>query len=371
VDARYVTVSMTTFATGYGGSLWEFEVYGPSVSVNVDKLALAATIDTVALLDLTGYTADSASALSTALAATAAAVADDAAVTQAEVDAALAAIREAISNLELQPAPPVAAPISKESLTALLEVAGALSMSEYTATSFVVVAIQMTRAAIIAGDVDATQAEIDSATTALSAAISALVPTPKTPFKKSPTPKISGTAAVGKKLTAKPGTWSPKPTYFSYQWFRGDLKIDGATQATYTPTPADLGTKVSVKVRGQLTDYSEAWSHPATAKKIAAGKLTAKTPTVTNVTSGKAPNKTAPAIGDQLRADPGAWGPTGVQTVFKWYRSGKVIKDATDASYTLVAADKGKTITVKVTGSLTGYKTVTKTSKATKKVSAG
>jgi hypothetical protein len=36
-----------------------------------------------------------------------------------------------------------------------------------------------------------------------------------------------------------------------------------------------------------------------------------------------------------------------------------------------VAADKGKTITVKVTGSLTGYKTVTKTSKATKKVSAG
>src|SRR5690606_39886308 len=37
-------------------------------------------------------------------------------------------------------------------------------------------------------------------------------------FTKAPKPKISGKPVVGTTLTAKVGTWSPKPTKFTYQW---------------------------------------------------------------------------------------------------------------------------------------------------------
>ena len=53
---------------------------------------------------------------------------------------------------------------------------------------------------------------------------------------------------------------------------------------------------------------------------------------------------------------------------FQWLRSGKAVAGATGASYALTAADIGKVLKVKVTGSKQGYKTVAKTSKSTKKV---
>lgn len=48
---------------------------------------------------------------------------------------------------------------------------------------------------------------------------------------------------------------------------------------------------------------------------------------------------------------------------------GKKISQAIQPSYTLTSADKGKKITVKVTGKALGYATKSQTSKATKKVS--
>ena len=73
-------------------------------------------------------------------------------------------------------------------------------------------------------------------------------------------------------------------------------------------------------------------------------------------------------VGKKLTADPGAWGPGQVALSYQWYRSGGKIEGATQAVYTLKAADKGKTITVKVTGKKAGYTTKSATSKATKKV---
>ncbi len=63
----------------------------------------------------------------------------------------------------------------------------------------------------------------------------------------SPRPKVSGTAKVGSTLTAKFGTWSPKPT-LSIQWLRSGKAIVGATSATYTLTAADLGKRIRVEV---------------------------------------------------------------------------------------------------------------------------
>jgi hypothetical protein len=72
---------------------------------------------------------------------------------------------------------------------------------------------------------------------------------------KTPKPKVSGTAKVGKKLTAKPGAWKPKGVKLSYQWLRGGKSIKGATTSTYKVVKADVGKKLSVKVTGKKSGY--------------------------------------------------------------------------------------------------------------------
>ncbi len=76
-------------------------------------------------------------------------------------------------------------------------------------------------------------------------------------------------------------------------------------------------------------------------------------------------------VGQQLTADTTGWGPSDITLTYQWYRSGKKIKGATASTYTPTKSDKGKKLTVKVTGALSGYFGATKTSKATAKVKAG
>ncbi|MDR1151414.1 MAG: glycoside hydrolase family 92 protein [Bifidobacteriaceae bacterium] len=74
-------------------------------------------------------------------------------------------------------------------------------------------------------------------------------------FTKTAKPKIAGVAAVGKKLTAKAGAWSPKAE-LSYQWYRGGKKIAKATTSTYTVRSADLGKKITVKVTAKKAGFT-------------------------------------------------------------------------------------------------------------------
>ncbi|MDF1489553.1 CAP domain-containing protein [Tessaracoccus caeni] len=71
---------------------------------------------------------------------------------------------------------------------------------------------------------------------------------------KTATPKISGTAKVGKTLTIKRGTWT-SGTKFSYQWYRDGKKIKGATKSSYKLTKSDAGKKITVKVKGTKSGY--------------------------------------------------------------------------------------------------------------------
>ncbi|WP_156465852.1 MULTISPECIES: hypothetical protein [unclassified Rathayibacter] len=164
----------------------------------------------------------------------------------------------------------------------------------------------------------------------------------------SATPTITGTAAVGKTLTAVPGAWGPAAVTYAYQWKRGTTAISGATASTYTPVAGDAGASISVTVTGSKTGYTSVVKASA-AKTIAKGTLTAPTPTI----SGTA------KVGSKLTAAPGTWGPAPVALTYQWFRAGTAISGATAASYTPVAADKGKVVTVKVTGTKAGYTTVT------------
>jgi uncharacterized protein YdbL (DUF1318 family) len=71
----------------------------------------------------------------------------------------------------------------------------------------------------------------------------------------SPTPTISGTRKVAYTLTAVPGTWSPAPTTFTYQWYRSGVAISGATARTYKLTSLDKGKYVKVRVTGTRSGY--------------------------------------------------------------------------------------------------------------------
>jgi hypothetical protein len=66
--------------------------------------------------------------------------------------------------------------------------------------------------------------------------------------------KISGTAAVGKKLTAVPG---PPDSETSYQWLRSGKSIKGATSRTYKVAKADAGKKIAVEMTVTRPGYSE------------------------------------------------------------------------------------------------------------------
>ena len=71
-----------------------------------------------------------------------------------------------------------------------------------------------------------------------------------------PVPTISGTAKVGKTLTAVPGTWAPATVKLSYQWLRDGAAIKGATSSTYTLVKADKGARLTVKVKGSKSGFT-------------------------------------------------------------------------------------------------------------------
>lgn len=173
-----------------------------------------------------------------------------------------------------------------------------------------------------------------------------------------PTPTIRGTVKVGRALTASVGSWQPSPVTLGYQWLKNGSPVSGATKASYTLTPADLGATMSVRVIGSKSGYTPTAKTSASTVKVSVGALTAATPKIGGT----------PKVGRTLTAKPGIWKPAGASLTYKWYRGSKAISGATRSTYILIKADKGKKIRVKVTGTLAGYAAASKTSKSTSKI---
>lgn len=167
------------------------------------------------------------------------------------------------------------------------------------------------------------------------------------------TPTVSGTAKVGVRLTAKRGTWTTG-TSFAYQWSVNGKAVAGATGTTFTPRAADVGRTVTVRVTGTKPGYVTATRTSKATAAVVKGTLTTARPTVTGT----------PKVGARLTAYRGTW-TAGTTFSYRWYANGKAISGASSTTYTLKASDRGKVITVKVTGSKPGYVTATTTSKAT------
>jgi hypothetical protein len=165
-------------------------------------------------------------------------------------------------------------------------------------------------------------------------------------FSSAPAPTITGFAAKGEILTAQTSGWTPLASSVGYQWMRDTVAIDVAIESTYTLTADDLGTVITVTITGARAGYT-------TVVVASVG-----TDAVLDVFSSGTVSITGdPLVGTALVADPGSWTPADGLVSYQWFRGGDPITDAVAASYTLVEADLGTTVSVTVTVSKTGYRT--------------
>ena len=242
-----------------------------------------------------------------------------------------------------------------------------------TATYTLVAADQGTTVKVTVSFTD----DASNAETLTSAATAAVAAAPNTPATGAPT--ITGTAQVGQTLTA--GTTAimdadglTTPSY-TYQWIRvatdnTETNIAAAT-ATYTLVAADQGTTVKVTV--SFTDdasNAETLTSAATAAVAAApNTLATGAPTITGTAQ----------VGQTLTAGTAAImdadGLTSVSYTYQWIRvatdnTETNIAAATASTYTLVAADQGTTVKVRVSFTDDASNAETLTSAATAAVSA-
>ena len=158
-------------------------------------------------------------------------------------------------------------------------------------------------------------------------------------------PALSGVARDGQVVSTTDGTWTgTQPLTFGYQWLRCDsvtwlcTPISGATGATYTVGPADVGFKLQSSVRATN----------------AAGQATASSYGSAIVAAAAPVNTVKPALsgvardGQVVSTTDGTW--TGTQPLtfgYQWLRCDSVtwlctpISGATGATYTVGPADVG------------------------------
>lgn len=158
-------------------------------------------------------------------------------------------------------------------------------------------------------------------------------------------PAVVGVAQVGVELSADHGSWTPKAT-FGYQWQVNGVDVSGATDATFTPRPQDLGETVTVKVLVSRPGYlTSVLPSPKTTAVLAGVILNHVVPTVT----GK------PIVGHTLTASNGEWSLTPASFDYRWYSGVHAIQGATQATYKPTAADAGHRLHVVVIARSKGY----------------
>ena len=188
----------------------------------------------------------------------------------------------------------------------------------------------------------------ESMTSAATDAVEA-APTTNSPATGAPT--ISGTAQVGETLTADASGIADADglsnVQYEYQWLADDTEIAGATGLTYTLTDNEESKAITVQV--SFTDdagNAESLTSAATDVVMAA-------PTPNSPATGAPTISGTVQVGETLTADTSgiadADGLSNVQYEYRWLADDAEIAGATGLTYTLAAADEGKTIKVEVT----------------------
>jgi hypothetical protein len=164
-----------------------------------------------------------------------------------------------------------------------------------------------------------------------------------------------GDVRVGLQLSATNGSFSPATPTRTYQWYSGSgtkyTAIAGATSQTFTPTAAQLGKQIRVKVTGTVLGAASA-SFTAT--------------TLTNVSAGAGPSVVTatsitgtPKVGSALTGVKATFAGSGYSYSYAWYRGAGTTPIAKTANYTPTGLDLGQALKLTVTASKTGYLSAT------------
>jgi hypothetical protein len=172
------------------------------------------------------------------------------------------------------------------------------------------------------------------------------------------TPAIDGGNTVGTDLSLTGGDWDGStPIAFTYSWRRcnavGDLatciQIPGATDDTYTPTTADIGSSIRVWITGTNLQGSDVAVTNHTFPIVDREHFSPSSDATPDV-GGTA------GLGRQLTANVGSYsGDTPIATTFVWQRCDatgaacRVIPKAKKVTYFPTSADVGFTLRIVVT----------------------
>jgi hypothetical protein len=167
---------------------------------------------------------------------------------------------------------------------------------------------------------------------------------------------------VGGNVTLTAGVM-PSAAAGSVEFFDGAKSLGTSLVSTGTATKTTIVASVgSHSYKATYSPSSSAYG-ASTSPVVPVTSIAKKAFTKTNkpTISGKA------KVGKKLTARVKAWNPVATYA-YQWYANGTAIQGATKSTWKLAKVQKGKKITVKVTGSRADYATVSLTSKATAKV---
>ena len=172
------------------------------------------------------------------------------------------------------------------------------------------------------------------------------------------TPSISGAAEVGETLTASTSGIADDDgltgATFAYQWLADDAEIAGATGSAYVLTSSEMDK--AIKIRVSFTDDGGNDEVLTSAATDAVSPAIQKQQTSNTAATGAPTISGTARVGETLTADTSgiadADGLTNVSYSYQWVRNNGTydsdISGATSGTYTLVDADQGKTVKVKV-----------------------
>jgi alpha-tubulin suppressor-like RCC1 family protein len=174
----------------------------------------------------------------------------------------------------------------------------------------------------------------------------------KANFTNFKNPTVRGIAKVGVKLTSSLSSWGSGTSY-GYQWLRNSEEISGATASSYVPTAADVGTNLSLRVCG-TKPYFEQRCVESVSQVVSLG--------VISKVGLASVRGTATNIGVTIFGNTTQWMP-GVELSWQWLADGIEIESANASTYTIARSDRGKTISLRITGYADGYQSVSKVAK--------
>lgn len=166
-------------------------------------------------------------------------------------------------------------------------------------------------------------------------------------------PGVGGSPRVGILQRAVPGRWVPSDATVTYQWTADGTPIPGATESTYLIPPEQVGKEVEVRVTATAADGTPLGTRASNnIADIYPAPMSSGAPVIAGT----------PTQWNTLSVNTGTWSPTPSSMSYQWLRDGKKIKGATGPAFIVRTKDRGHKISVRVTGRLLGYTTVTRTS---------